>query len=172
VRLLLCRHAGAAILREAYGHLIVPLTLAIWFVAESAYPQEASPLPAVPMAARRLFVDPSSSRVKLGKADLALTALAPKGDMYVGEYRLRVVPYFFKNEQGSLALTAPKESYQRLAQGSAVEFKGVATNKKNGKRKIITGKITPITSDRGRVTFSVETENGQMVFNTLYHFVP
>ena len=124
------------------------------------------------MATRRLFVDPSSSRVKLGKADLTVTPLIPKGDMYVGEYRLRVAPYFFKNEEGSLALTAPQESYQRLAQGSAVEFNGVAANKRNGKSKIVTGKITPVTSDRGRVTFSVATENGQMVFNTLYHFAP
>jgi hypothetical protein len=164
---------GGAILREACGHLIVPLTIAIWFVPESAYPQEPSPPQAVPaMATRRLFVDPSSSRVKLGKANLTLTPLTPKGDMYVGDYRLRVVPYFFKNEEGSLVLTAPQESYQRLAQGSAVEFNGVATSKKDGKRKIVTGKIIPLTSDRGRVTFSVATENGKMVFNTLYHFAP
>jgi hypothetical protein len=114
----------------------------------------------------------SSSRVKLGKADLTLTPLKPKSDMYVGDYRLRVVPYFFKNEEGSLVLTAPQESYHRLAQGSAVEFNGVATNKKDGKRKIVIGKIIPLTSDRGRVTFSVATENGEMVFNTLYHFAP
>ena len=90
----------------------------------------------------------------------------------MGDYQLKVVPYFFKSEKGRLLLAAPQDSSLRLAEGMAVEFTGVATNQRNGKSKIIRGKITPSTKDGGHVTFSVATEDGRMVFNTFYHFAP
>jgi hypothetical protein len=151
--------------------LIAFLALAILLPLDGANAQ-GSPTPSPAMERRRLFIDPSSTSVKLGKASLVVTPLAPRANTYMGDYRLKVVPYFFKSEKGRLLLEAPQESYRRLAEGMAVEFTGVATNQKNGKTKIVTGKITPANNDRGQVIFSVATENGQMVFNTFYHFAP
>ena len=151
--------------------LIALLALAILFPLDRADAQ-GSPTPPPALGRRRLFIDPSSTSVKLGKASLIVTPLAPRANTYVGDYRLKVVPYFFKSEKGRLLLAAPQDSYRRLVEGRAVEFTGVATNQKNGKTKIVTGKITPSTSDRGQVTFSVATENGKMVFNTFYHLAP
>lgn len=108
----------------------------------------------------------------LGKASLTVTPLAPQDNTYVGDYRLEVVPYFFKSEEGRLLLAAPQDSYRLLLKGMAVDFTGVATNQKNGKTKVVTGKITPSTDNRGQVTFSVATDNGKMAFNTFYHFAP
>lgn len=151
--------------------LIALLALAILFPLDRADAQ-GSPTPSPGLGRRRLFIDPSSTSVKLGKASLIVTPLAPRANTYVGDYQLKVVPYFFKSEKGRLLLAAPQDSYRRLAEGMAVEFNGVATNQKNGKTKIVTGKITPSTDDRGQVIFSVATENGKMVFNTFYHFAP
>jgi hypothetical protein len=135
---------------------------------ESTLPPDTSAL----NSSRRLFIDPSSTLVKLGKARLIVTPLTPRDNTYVGDYRLKVVPYFFKSEKGRLLLAAPKDSYRRLNAGAAVEFTGVATNEKNGETKIVRGKITPLTRDRCNVVFSVLTDNGKMVFNTSYHFAP
>jgi hypothetical protein len=151
--------------------LIALLALALLSPLNRADAQDSvTPSPA--LARRRLFIDPSSTSVKFGKASLIVSPLAPRAYTYIGDYQLKVVPYFFKSEKGRLLLAAPQDSYRRLVQGIAVEFTGVATNQKNAKTKIVTGKITPSTKDRGQVTFSVATENGKMVFNTFYHFAP
>ena len=165
---LLSRHQ--TILPNICGQLIALLALALPFTFEKAGAQGSPPTPA--FGSRRLFIDPSSTTVKLGKANLTVAPLAPQNNTYVGDYRLKVVPYFFKSEKGRLMLAASQDSYRRLAEGMAVDFTGVATNQKNGKTKVITGKITPSTVDRGQVTFSVATENGKMMFNTFYHFAP
>ena len=157
-------------LRNMRG-LTALLALAMLFPLATGVAQDSTLTPPG-LGTRRLFIDPSSASVKLGKASLILTPLAPEANAYVGDYRLNVVPYFFKSEKGRLLLAAPQASYRRLVAGMAVEFTGVATNQKNGKTKKVTGKITPSNKDQGRVTFSVATENGKMVFNTLYHFAP
>lgn len=153
--------------------LVTLLALATLFALDRADAQDfAAPSAAATFDKRRLFIDPSSTSVKLGKASLIVSPLEHRGNTYVGDYQLKVVPYFFKSEKGRLLLAAPQDSARRFAAGMAVEFRGVATEQKKGKTKVVTGRITPSTKDRGRVTFSVATENGQMVFNTFYHFAP
>ena len=106
----------------------------------------------------------------LGKASLIVDPLAHKGKFYVGGYQLKVVPYFFKSENGMLELEASDDAVHKLLGGVAVKFIGKAANNKSGKPKVIIGKATPSSKDRGRVTFSIVTENGTMVFDTSYHF--
>lgn len=120
----------------------------------------------------RLLVDPSSTTVSLGKASLTVNPLVHEGRLYTGGYELHVVPYVFKNENGKLELDASDETVEKLLAGTALEFTGKATNDKNGKSKAIVGKITPSAKDHGKVTFSVQTDNGPMIFNTTYHFEP
>lgn len=126
---------------------------------------QAQPAQSIP----KLFVDPSSSRVSLGKATLTVNPLNHKGALYVGDYQLNVVPYFFMGETGVLQLDAPDDVMHKLLGGMPVAFTGIASNNKHGKPKIITGKITPAANDHGDVTFSVQTDNGPMIFNTSYH---
>lgn len=133
--------------------------------------QEVAPPPTTAVGiSRRMFIDPSATTVSLGKVNLLVRPLTRKGKFYVGDYQLKVVPYFFKSEKGMLELEAPDEDVQKLAEGIAVDFKGKATNTKNGRPKAIIGKITPSDKVKGTVIFSVETDNGQMVFKTSYHF--
>ncbi|HZJ15248.1 MAG TPA: hypothetical protein VFD27_09375 [Chthoniobacteraceae bacterium] len=119
---------------------------------------------------RRMLVDPSSTTVTLGKISLIVGPLTPKGNIYVGDYQIKVVPYFYKSETGTLKLNAPDGTARKFAEGNEVTFTGTATNNKGGKTKLIIGKATPSDKDKGSVTFYVETDNGRMTFKTSYRF--
>jgi hypothetical protein len=119
---------------------------------------------------RKLFIDPSSTSVALGKASLIVSPLTHRDGNYVGDYQLKVRPYFFKSEKGSLLLAASEDSLRKLHAGKSIHFTGKAVTREDGKTHIVLGKATPSSGDRGSVTFSIITENGKMVFNTSYHF--
>jgi hypothetical protein len=122
--------------------------------------------------ARKLFIDPSSTSVALrGKASLIVSPLTHRNGNYVGEYQLKVRPYFFKSEKGSLLLAAPDDSVRKLQAGTAINFTGKAVTHKDGRLHVVLGRATPSSGDRGSVTFSIITDDeGKLVFNTSYHF--
>ena len=120
--------------------------------------------------ARRLFIDPSSASVALGKASLIVSPLTHRDGDYAGDYQLKVRPYFFKSEKGTLLLAASNDSLRKLRAGTAIDFTGKAVTRKDGKIHFVLGKATPSSGDRGNVTFSIVTENGKMIFNTSYNF--
>jgi hypothetical protein len=118
----------------------------------------------------KLYMDSCSSYVSMGKASLTVNPLTHTGKFYVGDYQLNVLPYYFKNEKGTLELSASEASVRKLQDGIPVKFTGIASDNKKGRPKVITGTATPINRDKGSVTFSIQTDNGLMVFNTTYHF--
>ena len=119
---------------------------------------------------RRMFVDPSSTTVSHNKVRLIVEPLTHKGKFYVGSYRLKVFPYFLKNETGTLKLDAPDGGFRTFTEGAEVKFTGKATNNKGAKDKVITGIAKPSDRDKGSLIFSLETDNGRMTFKTSYHF--
>src|ERR1700688_1000626 len=64
--------------------------------------------------ARRLFIDPSSASVALGKASLIVSPLTHRDGDYAGDSQLKVRPYFFKSEKGTLLLAASNDSLRKL----------------------------------------------------------
>jgi hypothetical protein len=121
---------------------------------------------------RKLFIDPSSTSVALGKASLIVSPLTHRGGNYVGDYQLKVRPYFFKSEKGSLLLAASDDAVRKLQAGTAINFTGKAVTHKDGRTHIVLGRAIPSSADRGSVTFSIITDDGKMIFNTSYHFEP
>ena len=120
---------------------------------------------------RKLFIDPSSTSVALrGKASLIVSPLTHRDGNYVGDYQLKVRPYFFKSEKGSLLLAASDDAVRKLQAGTAINFTGQAVTHKDGRTHIVLGRATPSSRDRGSVTFSIITDNAKIVFNTSYHF--
>ena len=120
---------------------------------------------------RKLFIDPSSTSVALrGKASLIVSPLTHRNGNYAGDYQLKVRPYFFKSEKGSLLLAASDDSVRKLQAGTAINFTGQAVTHKDGRTHIVLGKATPSSRDRGSVTFSIVTDDAKIVFNTSYHF--
>jgi len=160
-------------IRRRRGRALLSLSTALGFFL---YPSglEAQNVTSVPnmgeTVERRMFVDPSSTTVSHNKVKLTVEPLTHKGKFYVGSYRLKVFPYFFKSETGTLKLEAPDEGFRKFTEGTEVKFTGKATNNKGAKDKVITGKAKPSDEDKGSLIFSLETDNGRMTFKTSYHF--
>jgi hypothetical protein len=90
---------------------------------------------------RKLFIDPSSTSVALGgKASLIVSPLTHRNENYVGEYQLKVRPYFFKSEKGRLLLAAPADSVRKLRAGTVINFTGKAVTHKDGRIHVVLGR--------------------------------
>jgi hypothetical protein len=162
-------------IKRRRGRVVVSLSAALGFslvlFPSGLDAQSTASLPKVGEAVnRRMFVDPSSTTVSHNKVRLIVGPLTHKGKFYAGSYWLKVFPYFFKSETGTLKLDTPDEAVRKFVEETEVKFTGKATNNKGGKTKVITGKATPSDKDKGSLTFSLETDNGRMTFNTSYHF--
>jgi hypothetical protein len=155
---------------------IMRLTMAVFFslilgVASCIHAEGSnSTAETLDAVTRKLFIDPSSTSVTLGKASLIVSPLTHRNGNYEGDYQLKVRPYFFKNEKGTLLLAAADDLVRKLQAGTAIAFTRKAVTRKDGKTHVVLGKATPLSRDRGSVTFSIITENGNMVFKTSYHF--
>jgi hypothetical protein len=122
-------------------------------------------------AASKLFINPSSTSVpRGGKASLIVSPLAHQNGSYVGDYQLKVRPYFFKSEKGGLLLTASDEVVRKLQAGIAIDFSGKAVTYQDGRTHTVLGRVTPLSASRGSVTFSIITDDGKIIFKTSYHF--
>jgi len=119
---------------------------------------------------RKLVIGPSSTSVALGKASLIVSPLTHRDGSYVGDYQLKVKPYFFKSEKGSLVLAASDDAVGKLQAGTAINFTGKAVTHKDGRTHIVLGRATPSSDNRGGVTFSIITDDAKIVFKTSYHF--
>ncbi len=118
-----------------------------------------------------LSVATSSSSLAGGTAKLIVGTLRREGENYVGDYRLKVFPYFFKSEKGRLFIRISERALRRVHRGRAVTFAGQASAEGTKLTRKITGKATPSGSDRGILDFTITTENGPLVFHTSYRLV-
>ena len=135
--------------------------------AESSKPRVEASNP----VARKLFIAPSSTSIPFGKANLIVSPLNHRGGNYVGDYQLKVRPYFFKSETGTLVLNASEDMVRRLQSGRTIDFTGKALTREDGTTHVVLGRATPLSGDRGTVTFSITTEkNARIIFKTSYHF--
>jgi len=119
----------------------------------------------------KLVIASSSTPVSGGgKATLMIGALTLESGSYLGEFQMKVSPYFFKSEKGKLTIAAPDESLHKLTNGIAFDFIGKATSTGSGKIRPVNGKVTPSGADRGIVTLWFMASGRKMTFNTSYHF--
>jgi len=120
---------------------------------------------------RVLMIDPSSMPVVAGKATLIIGALRGADGIYTGDYKLKVSPYFFKNEKGRLAILISDETLASAAAGKVVSIIGTATtNGKGGKSRHIDATATPIDLDRGKLKLWFTADGRKMIFEPTYHF--
>jgi hypothetical protein len=118
----------------------------------------------------KLFIDPCSTSISGGKANLMIGALSCQAQAYTGDYQFKVSPYFFKNEKGKLSIEVADDTLNKLASGMPVDFTGQATTSGSGKTRRIDGKATPAGNARGTVKLWFIAGNKEMVFTTSYHF--
>jgi hypothetical protein len=125
-----------------------------------------------PSTNRVLLIERSSTEVSGGKATLSIGPLKRTGNIYAGDYKVKVAPWFFKGEKGTLAMVVSDESLALAADGNPVEITGTATTN-NRKREVrrIDVIATPSDKDRGALKVWFVAAERKMVFNTSYHFL-
>jgi hypothetical protein len=123
-------------------------------------------------AGRILMIDPSSMPVGAGKATLTIGALRRADGIYAGDYKLKVFPWFFKNEKGTLSIAVSDESLAEAGQGKVVTITGTATTSgKSGRTRHIEATATPADINHGTLKLSFTTAgNRKMLFEPAYHF--
>jgi hypothetical protein len=119
-----------------------------------------------------LIIDRSSAVVSGGKATLSIGPLKRAGDIYAGDYLMKVSPYFFKGEKGRLAIVVSDESLAKVTKGIPAEITGTATTSgKDGQTRRIDATATPSDNNRGALKLWFISGDRKMVFNTSYRFV-
>jgi hypothetical protein len=120
---------------------------------------------------RILVIDPSSMPIAGGKATLIIGTLQRTKGVYTGDYKIKVFPYFSKNEKGQLAIVVSDESLAKLNQGKVAAIIGTATtNGKGGRSRHIDATATPININRGTLKLWFMAGNRKMIFAPAYHF--
>ncbi|HTI99577.1 MAG TPA: hypothetical protein VL527_11900 [Dongiaceae bacterium] len=142
--------------------------LALFVAGCTAAPVSGLATPAAP-SDRKLLIDPSSMRVEAGKATLIIGVLERRAGVYSGDYRIKVFPYFFKNEKGRLAIMVSDEALARVRRGEAVTITGTATTAgKNGKTRHIEARVTPDQGDHGTLRLWFMAGDRKMIFEPAY----
>jgi hypothetical protein len=121
-------------------------------------------------AGSTMVVEPSSASLAGGKARLTISALRRAAAKYIGDYQLKVVPYFFKNETGTLSIVVNDQTMGRLTAGLPVSFAGSAATDGAKKRRGVTVKAIPSAAGslKGAIIMSIATENGDLLFRSAY----
>lgn len=105
-----------------------------------------------------------------GKATLSIGPLKRTADIYVGDYQMKVSPYFFKGEKGKLAIVVSDAALARAAKGIAGEITGTATSD-DGETRRIDAIATPSDNNCGTLKLWFIAGDRKMVFNTPYRFL-
>jgi hypothetical protein len=122
-------------------------------------------------ANRVLMIERSFTRVAGGKATLIIGPLRRTNDIFGGEFRMKIVPYFFKNDQGTLAIVITPECFAKASKGLTVDIAGTATTAgKNGMVRKINAVATPVDNDHGALKLWFTVDERKMVFETKYRF--
>jgi hypothetical protein len=120
---------------------------------------------------RILMVDSSSMRIGTSTATLVIGALKRAGGVYTGDYKLKVFPYFFKNENGRLAIIVSDESLAEVSQGKVASIIGTATTSgKGGQSRLIGATATPANINGGTLKLWFMAGSRKMIFAPAYHF--
>ena len=121
-------------------------------------------------ADRILLIDASTMPVAAGKATLIIGALQRTNGVYSGDYRLKVFPYFLKNDKGRLAIVVSDETLAKVSQGQVAAITGTAISGKSGKSLPIAAAATPADTNHGQLKLWFTAGGRKMIFEPAYHF--
>lgn len=126
----------------------------------------------VPFISHVVVIDPSSTSVGiLGKATLTIGALKQEGNIFFGNYQLKVSPYSSKNENGWLKIVVPEAAVFEVTQGKMLEVTGIATTAGSGKSRMVRATVTPTNHLAGTLRLRFTAEKRKMIFEPAYRFV-
>jgi hypothetical protein len=146
--------------------VLLALLAAGWSVAHAA-PSSTNSV----TESRILMIDPSSMAVDAGTATLTIGMLQRTNGVYAGDYKLKVLPWFLKNEKGRLAIVVSDALLAEASQGKVVAITGTATTSgKGGKCRPIAAIATPVNMDHGTLKLWFAAGSRKMIFTPAYHF--
>jgi hypothetical protein len=121
-------------------------------------------------AASGMVLESSATSLAGGKVRLTTTALRWKAGRYIGNYELKVFPYAFKNETGTLSIGVSEDALRKLSAGTPLSLTGIAQTSGTGKTRPVSVIATPAAGGvrKGTLTISITTKNGVMVFSPGY----
>ena len=122
-------------------------------------------------ASRVLILENSTSPLPAAEATLIIGPLTRTNDVYVGDFKVNVFPYFFKSDRGSLAINVSDKVLVAINQGKAVAVTGTSTSTKNGIFRHVEITATPQDHDHGNVRLWFMVGDRKMIFTTAYRFV-
>jgi len=128
--------------------------------------------PAAPVVAtdQTLLIDPCSAPVAAGKATLIIGELHRTNGVYRGNYKLKVFPYFYKNDSGRLAIMVSDENLAEVNQGKTVAVIGTATTSaSSGRTRHIEATAKPAGTNSGTLTLWFTAGERKMTFTSTYH---
>ena len=148
-----------------------PITISLLLLAVSWRTANAALATTNSAASNRILIVGSSSMpVAAGKASLIVGELRRTNGVYVGDYKIKVFPYFYKNENGRLAITVTDEALAGAAQGKVATITGTATSGKSGHVRTISATATPVDQHGGKLKLWFTADGRKMVFEPAYHF--
>ena len=121
-------------------------------------------------ASRVLILENSTMAFPTAKATLTVGPLTCSNHVYIGDFKVKVFPYFFKNDWGRLAINVPAAELTALAAGKTVSVTGTSTSLKRGTVRQLTITATPIDCNHGNVSLWFMVKDLKMIFNPAYHF--
>lgn len=120
---------------------------------------------------RILLIDPSSMPVAAGKATQTIGPPQRTNGVYAGDYKLKVIPYFWKNETGRLAIVVSDAELAGIGQDKIEAITGTATTSGNGGKSLpIAATATPVDPDHGKLKLWFSAEKKKMPFEPACQF--
>ena len=120
---------------------------------------------------RILRIDSSSMSIAGGIARLTIGPLQRVNGVYIGDYELKVFPYFFKNDKGRLAILVSDESLAKVNRGKVAAITGTATTSSKGAEvRPIAATATPVDTNHGQLKLWFSVGDRKMIFEPAYHF--
>src|ERR1019366_6502692 len=109
--------------------------------------------------------DSSSMPVAAGRATLIIGALQRTNGIYAGDYKLKVFPYFLKNEKGTLAIVVSDATLAEAGNGKVVAITGPATTGgKGGRSRHVDVTATPADTNHGTLKLWFMAGDRKMTF--------
>jgi hypothetical protein len=121
-------------------------------------------------ASRVLILENSTMPLTTARATLIIGPLTRTNGVYVGDFKVKVFPYFFKSDRGRLAINVPDKALAAVNQGDTVAVTGTSTSTKNGIVRHIEITATPKDRDHGTISLWFMVGDQKMIFTPAYHF--
>mgnify|MGYP000846978501 CR=1 FL=1 len=107
--------------------------------------------------------------IYVGSVTLTTDVFKRAGDTYTTTYEAKVWPWFFWNETGTITITMPAATLEKLARGERAEFTGEAFNHKHKPRKV-NGYAERADAANGKIKVRIGVDDTMIVFNGAYRF--